>query len=577
MKKLMLGNEAIARGVYEVGTTIATAYPGTPSTEITEFIAKYDEIYAEWAPNEKVAMEVAIGSSISGARSVVAMKHVGLNVAADPLFTVSYTGVNGGLVIFVADDPGMHSSQNEQDTRMIARAAQVPVIEPSDSIECKEFVKKAMEISEAYDTPVILRLTTRVAHSQGIVELGERADFEPKTYTKNIHKYVMTPGNAKSRHIAVEDRMQRLTKNMSELGLYSIEEAKTKEGSKIGIITSGISYQYVKETGIDANIFKLHMVNPLPLEEIKAFAHQVEQLYVIEELEPVIEEQVKALGIKLQGKKLTGRQGELSVRKLKQIFGMDTPALIETEKLPIRPAVLCPGCPHRGVYTVLKKLNLTVTGDIGCYTLGSMPPHGAMDTCVCMGASIGMNHGMAKAKGKEFVKNTVGIIGDSTFIHSGITGLIEIVYNKGVSTVIIADNSITGMTGHQHHPGTGFTLKGESTLALNIPEICKAIGIKNIVIVNAYDMKALEKALKEEITKEEPSVIITKSPCKLITKQKDEPYHISNDCIKCGACLKLGCPAIGKGKDQIMINKAFCAGCGLCASVCPKHAIDKGE
>lgn len=573
MKKLMLGNEAIARGVYEAGVTVATAYPGTPSTEITECIAKYDDIYAEWAPNEKVAMEVAIGSSVAGARSVVAMKHVGLNVAADPLYTASYTGVNGGLVVFVADDPGMHSSQNEQDTRMIARAAHVPVIEPSDSTECKQFVKKAMEISEAYDTPVIFRLTTRVAHSQSIVELDEKENYELKAYQKDIHKYVMTPGNAKTRHIQVEERMKRLADDLGQLGLYTIEESS----SKIGIITSGISYQYVKETGIDANILKLHMVNPLPTKVIQDFASKVDTLYVIEELEPVIEEQVKALGIEVKGKALTGRQGELSVRKLKQIFGMAVPEVRTVEALPIRPAVLCPGCPHRGVYTVLKKLGLTVTGDIGCYTLGSMPPHGAMDTCVCMGASVGMSHGMAKARGKEFAKNVVGIIGDSTFIHSGITGLIDIVYNKGVSTIIIADNSITGMTGHQDHPATGFTIKKEPTYALCIPDVCKAVGIPNVVTVNAYDMKAVEKALREETAKEEPSVIITKAPCKLIVKEKSKPYAVSDECVKCGACLKLGCPAICKGENKVTINTALCAGCGLCASVCPKKAIGKGE
>lgn len=573
MKKLMLGNEAIARGVYEAGATVATAYPGTPSTEITEFIAKYDDIYAEWAPNEKVAMEVAIGSSVAGARSVVSMKHVGLNVAADPFFTVSYTGVNAGLVACIADDPGMHSSQNEQDTRMIARSAHVPVVEPSDSVECKNFMKKAMAISEAYDTPVILRLTTRVAHSQSIVELEEKEDFKLKDYKKDLHKYVMTPGNAKARHLVVEERMQRLEQDMEKLGLFSIEKAE----NKVGIITSGIAYQYVKETGIKANIMKLHMVNPLPKEAIKAFASQMDTLYVIEELEPVIEEQVKALGFEVKGKELTGRQGELSVRKLKQIFGMEVPKAREVEALPIRPAVLCPGCPHRGVYTVLKKLNLTVTGDIGCYTLGSMPPHGAMDTCVCMGASIGMSHGMAKARGKEFAKNVVGIIGDSTFIHSGITGLIDIVYNKGVSTIIIADNSITGMTGHQDHPATGFTIKKEPTYALSIPAVCQAVGIQNIVTVNAYDMKALEKVLKEETAKEEPSVIITKAPCKLIIKEKWAPYKVSDECVKCGACLKLGCPTICKGENKVTINEALCAGCGLCASVCPKKAIGKGE
>ncbi|ADZ82994.1 indolepyruvate ferredoxin oxidoreductase subunit alpha [Cellulosilyticum lentocellum] len=572
MKKLMLGNEAIARGAYEAGVTVAVAYPGTPSTEITEFIAKYDEIYAEWAPNEKVALEVAIGSSVAGARSVVAMKHVGLNVAADPLFTVSYTGVNAGLVLFVADDPGMHSSQNEQDTRMIAKAANVPVLEPSDSEECKVFVKKAMEISEAYDTPVIVRPTTRVSHSQGIVEIGEREAVELKPYVKDIRKYVMTPANARPKHIMVEERNLRLAEDADQLGLCHVEKAD----SKVGIITSGICYQYVKEAGLTANILKLDMVNPLPTEVIKNFANEVEELYIVEELEPVIEEQVRALGFNAKGKELFGRQGEISVRQIKVAFGLEVPTVRAAEKLPVRPPVLCPGCPHRGVYTILNKLNLIVTGDIGCYTLGSAPPHGAMDTCVCMGASIGMAHGMEKARGREFSKNVVAIIGDSTFMHSGLTGLVDIVYNKGVSTVIIADNSITGMTGHQHNPATGRTLKNEMTYAVDIPALCKAIGVPNVVTVDAYDMKAVEKALKEETAKEEPSVIITKAPCKLIIKEKWANFDINDEtCIKCGMCLKLGCPAICKGEEGISINTALCAGCGLCASVCPKQAISK--
>ena len=572
MKKLMLGNEAIARGAYEAGVTVAVAYPGTPSTEITEFIAKYDEIYAEWAPNEKVALEVAIGSSIAGARSVVAMKHVGLNVAADPLFTAAYTGVNAGLVLFVADDPGMHSSQNEQDTRMLARAANVPVLEPADSEECKTFVKKAMEISEVYDTPVIVRPTTRVSHSQGIVEMGEREEIALKPYVKDIRKYVMTPANAKPKHIVVEERNLRLAADAKKLGLCHIEKAD----SKVGIITSGICYQYVKEAGVTANILKLDMVNPLPTEVIKDFASSVEELYIVEELEPVIEEQVRALGFKARGKELFGRQGELSVRQIKQVFGLALPAARAPQKLPVRPPVLCPGCPHRGVYTILSKLKLTVTGDIGCYTLGSAPPHGGMDTCVCMGASIGMAHGMEKARGREFSKNVVAIIGDSTFMHSGLTGLVDIVYNKGVSTVIIADNSITGMTGHQHNPSTGRTLKDEVTYAVDIPALCKAIGVPNVVTVNAYDMKAVEKALKEETAKEEPSVIITKAPCKLIIKEKWSIFDINDEtCIQCGMCLKLGCPAICKGEEKVSINSALCAGCGLCASTCPKQAISK--
>lgn len=574
MKKLMLGNEAIARGVYEAGATVASAYPGTPSTEITECIAKYDGIYAEWSPNEKVAMEVAIGSAIGGARSVVSMKHVGLNVAADPLFTVAYTGVNAGLTIFVADDPGMHSSQNEQDTRILARAAQVPVLEPADSMECKEFVKKAMCISETYDTPVIVRLTTRVSHSQGIVEVCEPEAFKLKSYEKNIKKYVMTPGNAKGRHVVVEERMQKLAKDIKELGLYKEELTD----SKIGIITSGICYQYVKESGVHANILKLGMVNPLPEDLIKDFAKKVEKVYVVEELEPAIEEQVRSMGIDAVGKSFFGRQGEITARKIREVLGYEVDEVKGAKELPIRPPVLCPGCPHRGVYTVLKKLNLTVTGDIGCYTLGSSLPHAAMDTCICMGASIGMSHGFEKARGKEAMKKTVAIIGDSTFIHSGITGLINVVYNQGISTVIIADNSTTGMTGHQNHPATGRTLKGEITAALNLEELVKAVGISNVRTVNAYDMKAVEAALKEETAKEAPSVIITKAPCKLLIKEKWDAYRIDEDkCINCGICSKLGCPALAKGKVVTEINDALCAGCGLCAAICPKDAISKGE
>lgn len=574
MKKLMLGNEAIARGIYEAGVTVAAAYPGTPSTEITEYTAKYDEIYAEWSPNEKVAMEVAIGSAIGGARSVVSMKHVGLNVAADPLFTVAYTGINAGLVIFVADDPGMHSSQNEQDTRIIARAANVPLLEPADSMECKEFVKKAMRISEEYDTPVIIRLTTRVAHSQSIVELGKREEIELKPYVKDIRKYVMAPANARGRHLVVEERMKRLEQDAWKHRLY--REENNRRG--IGVITSGIGYQYVRESGVEVNILKLEMINPLPKQDIKEFTRGFKKVYIVEELEPVIEEQVRAMGIKVIGKELFGRQGEITARQIREAINGEKEVIATPKALPIRPPVLCPGCPHRGVYTVLKKLDLTVMGDIGCYTLGSSTPHAAMDTCICMGASIGMAHGIEKARGTDFAKTTVGIIGDSTFIHSGITGLVNIVYNKGLATIIIADNSTTGMTGHQDHPATGKTLKGEIVPEIDIPTLCKAVGVKNVVVVDAYDMKAIERVIKEEVIKTEPSVIITKAPCKLLIKEKWETYSVcEDDCNNCGLCSRLGCPAIQKGEDHTAINDALCAGCGLCQSMCKKGAIGKGD
>lgn len=574
MKKLMLGNEGVARGAYEAGISVASAYPGTPSTEITEYISKYEDIYAEWSPNEKVAMEVAIGSAIGGARSIVSMKHVGLNVAADPLFTVAYTGINAGLVVCVADDPGMHSSQNEQDTRLIARAANVPVLEPSDSMECKEFIKHAIKVSECYDTPVIVRLTTRVSHAQSIVELEERERFELKPYKKDISKYVMVPANAKKRHWVVEERMNRLTKDIKTLDFYKEELTN----SSIGIITSGICYQYVKESGVHANILKLDMVNPLPLNLIYDFANKVDEVYIVEELEPFIEEQVRSLGIHAKGKEFFGRQGEITVTKLRQVFGIDIEETKLPMELPIRPPVLCPGCPHRSVYTVLKKLNLTVTGDIGCYTLGASQPHAAMDSCVCMGASIGMLHGFEKARGKEEMKNTVAIIGDSTFIHSGITGLINIVYNQGIGTVIIADNATTGMTGHQHHPATGKTLRGDITNSLDLEQLVKAIGVKSVHVVNAYDMKEIEVRLKEETARIEPSVIITKAPCKLLIKEKRSLYKIEKEeCINCSICMKLGCPALIKGEEHTQINDALCAGCGLCASCCPKGAIRKGE
>ena len=517
MKKLMLGNEAIARGVYEAGATVASAYPGTPSTEITEYIAKYDEIYSEWAPNEKVALEVAIGASVGGVRSTCAMKHVGLNVAADPLFTAAYTGVNGGLVIFVADDPGMHSSQNEQDTRIIARAAKVPVLEPSDSQECKDFTKEAFRISEEYDTPVIVRLTTRVAHSQGLVELGERDDIPIKPYSKDPGKYVMMPAMAKRRHVVVEERLSRLAEFSDSTTLNRIEWGDRK----IGVITSGITYQYAKEAFGDASFLKLGMVYPLPEKLIREFAAGVETLYVIEELEPFIENNCLRMGIEVKGKALLPVIGEYSASLIRErVFGQKQEKYNSIEEeIPVRPPVMCAGCPHRGVFYVLKKLKLTVTGDIGCYTLGALQPLESVDTCVCMGASVGMAHGMEKARGRDAARKTVAVIGDSTFIHSGITGLIDIVYNKGTSTVVILDNSITGMTGHQHNPATGFTIKGEPTRQVDLVKLCQAVGVDRVRICDPFDLEEMERIIREETAAEEPSVIIAQRPCALLNKK----------------------------------------------------------
>lgn len=573
MKRLMLGNEAIARGAYEAGVTIATAYPGTPSTEITEFVAKYDEIYAEWAPNEKVAMEAAIGASFGGARTIVSMKHVGLNVAADPLFTVSYTGVNGGLVILVADDPGMHSSQNEQDTRMIARASHIPVLEPADSEEAKNFMKLAFDISEKYDTPVIVRLTTRVSHSQSIVDLKDREDAKLRPYVKDFNKYVMMPGMARKRHVVVEKRMDTIAEDSNSFDFNTVEY----NDKKIGIISSGVVYNYAKEAVPQASFLKLGMVHPLPINMIKDFAKNVDKLYVLEELEPVIEEQLKSLGIDVIGKEIFSKQGEYSVNMIKEKI-LDEKADIRKAdlELPLRPPVMCPGCPHRGAYYTMNLLGLHVTGDIGCYTLGALPPLESMDACVCMGASIGMAHGMAKARGKDFAKKVVAVIGDSTFIHSGITGLVNIVYNQGVSTVVILDNSTTGMTGHQEHPGTGKTLKGEAAPILNLVELSKSIGVKNIQVVDAFDLVGLKKILKEETEKMEPSVVIVQKPCALLDKTVKPPFEILEEkCVQCGMCLKLGCPAIEKENDKIIINDALCNGCGLCSEVCKLNAIRK--
>ncbi|MDP4180916.1 MAG: indolepyruvate ferredoxin oxidoreductase subunit alpha [Bacillota bacterium] len=575
MKKLMLGNEAVARGAYEAGVTVAAAYPGTPSTEITENIAKYDEIYSEWSPNEKVALEVAIGASVAGARSICAMKHVGLNVAADPLFTVSYTGVNGGLVIMVADDPGMHSSQNEQDSRFYARSSKVPMLEPSDSRECKDYVKQAFEISEKFDCPVIVRLSTRIAHSQSIVELGEKVDYSLKDYVKNPAKYVMMPAMARKRHVEVEKRMGGLREFSNTSGINNIEW-----GSKdVGVITSGIAYQYAREAFGDVSYLKLGMVYPLPENIIREFAKEVKTLYVIEELEPFIEDQIQKMGISVIGKALLPVIGEYSSQLIREkILDQKAGASVKIdEAVPVRPPVMCPGCPHRGLYYVLKKQKLTVSGDIGCYTLGALPPTESMDFCVCMGASVSGAHGMEKARGREFGKKTVAVIGDSTFMHSGITGLIDIVYNKGNSTVIILDNSITGMTGHQQNPTTGYTIKNEPTKQVDLVKLANAIGIERVRVVDPFNIKEVDKILKEETQVDEPSVIISQRPCALLKSVKyDGPKKINMEkCKKCKQCFTIGCPALVNVGDHIEINEALCIGCDLCTKLCNFGAIEK--
>ena len=572
-KVIMLGNEAIARGAYEAGVKVSAAYPGTPSTEISENLVKYkDSLYCEWSPNEKVATEVAIGASVSGVRAMSCMKHVGFNVAADPTYTVSYMGVNGGLVIVVADDPGLYSSQNEQDTRMVARAAQLPVIEPSDSAEAKEFIKIAFDLSEQFDRPFVYRTTTRLAHSQGLVELSERKEIEDKPYEKNIRKNVMMPGNAKLRHVEIEKRNQELAEAANTLPINRVEMNDTK----IGVITSGIPYQYVKEAPPEASVLKLGLVNPLPRKLIEDFASKVDTLYVVEELDPVIETQVKSWGIKAIGKEIFTVQGEYSANMIRQAILKEELDISKPAEAPGRPPILCPGCPHRGVYYVLNKLKIHAAGDIGCYTLGAVAPLSVVDTTICMGASISSLHGMEKAKGKEYIKNWVAVIGDSTFLHTGVNSLMNMMYNKATGTVIILDNSTTGMTGHQDHAATGKTLQGDPTYAIDIPALCRAIGVKNVVEVNARDIQAVEKVVKEEIAKDEVSVIITKTPCVLLDKSKKPLYQTHTDkCKKCGMCMKPGCPAMTKNADgTISIDDTMCTGCGLCASLCKFDAIE---
>ena len=570
---IMLGNEAIARGAYEAGVKVSSAYPGTPSTEISEYLVQYrDDVYEEWAPNEKVATEVAVGASLAGVRSMACMKHVGLNVAADPLYSVSYMGVNGGLVIVVADDPGLYSSQNEQDTRMVARAAQIPVIEPSDSAEAKDFFKTAFELSEQFDRPFIFRTTTRLAHSQGLVELCDRVEPEDKPYEKNVTKNVMMPGNAKIRHIEIEKRNLELAEAANTLPINVVEMNDTK----IGVITSGIPYQYVKEALPDASVLKLGMVNPLPRKLIEDFASKVDTLYIVEELDPVIEEQVKSWGIECTGKEIFTVQGEYSANMLREAILKQDLGLKEPAKAPGRPPILCPGCPHRSVFYVLNKLKMHAAGDIGCYTLGAVAPLSVIDTTMCMGSSISTLHGMEKAKGKDYIKNWVAVIGDSTFMHTGVNSLMNMVYNNATGTVIIMDNSTTGMTGHQDHAATGKTLQGDPTYAINIQALCRAIGVKNVYEINAFDLPLLEKTIKEENEKDEVSVIITKTPCVLLDKRK-KPLYIAHEdkCKKCGMCMKPGCPAMTKNPDgTIHIDDTMCTGCGLCEQLCKFDAIE---
>ena len=583
MKQLLLGNAAVARGAYEAGVRVVASYPGTPSTEITECMATYDEneVYVEWSPNEKVAAEVAIGASIGGARAMSCCKHVGLNVMADPVFTMSYIGVRGGLVFCVADDPGMHSSQNEQDSRHYAKAAKIPMLEPSDSAECKEYTRLAFALSEQFDTPFFLRLSTRVSHSQSLVELSDRENIPLKDYEKNIEKFVMMPACAKKRHVEVEKREAALRAFAEETSLNKIEN----NGSKIGVIASGIAYMYAKEAlGERVNYLKLGMVYPLPEKLIRDFAADCDKVYCIEELDPILEEHCRSLGISVIGKisdpedfSLLGEYTPALIAKA--VFGDKAPECAEaSEPIPVRPPVMCAGCPHRGTFYVLKKLGLTVSGDIGCYTLGAVAPLASVDTTVCMGASVSAALGMAKARGKEFNKKLVSVIGDSTFMHSGITGLVDIVYNKGANTVIILDNSITGMTGHQDNPTTGKTIRGEATKQVNLISLCKAVGVERVVVADPFDVKNFEKVVKEEVAADEPSVIIAQRPCALLKTVKYTGHcKIGENCRNCKMCMKLGCPAISIRDGKVFIDETQCNGCGLCVNVCPFGAIAKEE
>ena len=575
MKRLMLGNEAVARGLYEAGCSFVSSYPGTPSTEITEYAATYDDIYAEWAPNEKVAAEAAFGASLAGRRSFCGMKHVGLNVAADPLFTLTYTGVNGGMVIGVADDAGMHSSQNEQDSRHYAKASKAPMLEPSDSAEALAFTKAAFEISERFDTPVLLKMCTRVAHSQSLVEESPRADFQPKPYQKDIAKYVMMPGNAKRRHPIVEQRMLDLAE-FAETSPLNRWERGTE--SKLGVITSSTSYQYVREVcGEDVSVLKLGMVWPLPEKMLREFCASCDRVVVVEELDPFIEEHCASLGLKVEGKNLFPLLGEISQNMVAVALGGSAQASPAVDaQIPPRPPVMCAGCPHRGLFFTLSKLKLTVIGDIGCYTLGAVAPLNAVDSVLCMGASVSGLHGFNKSSNGELSGKTVAVIGDSTFMHSGITGLVNIAYNGSASTVIIVDNSITGMTGHQQNPTTGKTLKGDPSSKIDLEALCRAVGIQRVRVVDPNDLKGTEQAIKEELAANEPSVIIARRPCALLKYVKHSaPLCVdSAACKSCKACMRIGCPAISMVEGKALIDATLCTGCGVCAQLCKFGALN---
>ena len=576
-KTLLIGNAAVARGAYEAGVRVVSSYPGTPSTEITESMVKYPDVYVEWAPNEKVACEVAIGSSMAGGRAMTCCKHVGLNVMADPLFTASYIGANAGLVLCVADDPGMHSSQNEQDSRHYAKAAKVAMLEPSDSAECRDFTKLAFEMSERFDTPVIVRLSTRVSHSQSLVEEHEPDTVELKPYEKNVAKNVMMPANAIKRHVVVEERAKKLIEYAETTPLNRIED----NGAKIGVICSGISYMYAREAlGDKVNYLKLGMAYPMPEQKIRAFAAMCSRLFVIEELDPFIEEHCRALGVEVTGKSAFTMLGEYTPAMIAEAVLGKKPVWHPEigEQIPVRPPVMCPGCPHRGTFYVLKKLGLTVSGDIGCYTLGAAAPLASVDSTICMGASVSAALGMAKARGDAFNKKLVSVIGDSTFIHSGITGLIDIVYNKGANTVIILDNSITGMTGHQDNPTTGKTIRGEKTKQVDLEALCHAVGVEHVVVADPFDVKAFERVVREEVERDDVSVIIAQRPCALLKTVKYSGRALITDrCKNCHVCMKLGCPAISLVEGAVQIDPNQCNGCGLCVNVCPFGAIEKEE